>query len=129
LGEQAANSARPANGVISIKRLRVGVFIWVFLAWCGLSLGCRSAMARLRTDALTSSDPRRHIACVSGCVSVRWCTQLTEVTDDSECSQPRLLWRTKNISPSQGMSATDLKQLNAMADAARQKTRKGLGVR
>ena len=31
LGEQAANSARPAKGVISIKRLRVGVFIWEFL--------------------------------------------------------------------------------------------------
>ena len=28
LGEQAANSARPAKGVITIKRLRVGVFIW-----------------------------------------------------------------------------------------------------
>jgi hypothetical protein len=31
LGEQAANSARQAKGVISIKRLRVGVCIWGLL--------------------------------------------------------------------------------------------------
>ena len=31
LGEHAANSARQAKGVISIKRLRVGVCIWGFL--------------------------------------------------------------------------------------------------
>lgn len=37
LGEQAANSARQAKGVISIKRLRVGVCIWGFLVWRGLS--------------------------------------------------------------------------------------------
>lgn len=38
LGEQAANSAKPAKGVISIKRLRVGVFIWRLLVWRGLSV-------------------------------------------------------------------------------------------
>lgn len=53
LGEQAANSAKPTKGVISIKRLRVGVFIWGFLVWRGLSLGCQSEMAHQRTDALT----------------------------------------------------------------------------
>ena len=52
LGEQAANSARPAKGVISIKRLRVGVCIWGFLVWSGLSLGCRGAIARELTDEL-----------------------------------------------------------------------------
>ena len=92
LGEQAANSARPAKGVIAIKRLRVDVFIWGFLVWRGFSLECQSAMARQRTDALTSSDPRRHIACDCGCVSVRWGTQLTEVTDDSEGGHPSFLW-------------------------------------
>ena len=106
LGEQAANSARPAKGVISIKRLRVGVFIWGFLVRRGVSLGCQSAVARQRTDPLTLSDPRGHIACGSGCVSVRWCTQLTEVMDDSEGSHPGLLWHTQNISLSLGMSAT-----------------------
>ena len=106
LGEQAANSAKPAKGVISIKRLRVGVFIWGFLVWRGLSSGCQSAMARRRNDPVTSSDPRRHIACDSGCVSVRWCTQLTEVTDDSEGGHPSLLWQAQNISLSLGMSAT-----------------------
>ena len=102
LGEQAANNARPAKGVISIKRLRVGVSIWGFLDFRGVSLGCQSAMARQRTDAFTLSDPRRHIACGSGCVSVRWCTQLTEVTDDSKASHPGLLWQTQNNTLSLG---------------------------
>ena len=44
LGEQAANSARQAKGVISIKRLRVDVCIWGFLFWSGLSLGCQGAV-------------------------------------------------------------------------------------
>ena len=92
LGEQAANNARPAKGVISIKRLRVGVCIWGFLVWSGLSLGCQGAMARQRTNALTQSDSRGDIACGSGSVSVRWCTQLTEVTDDSEGGHPSFLW-------------------------------------
>lgn len=92
LGEQAANSARQAKGVISIKRLRVGVCIWGFLVWSGLSLGCQGAIARQRTDALTQSDSRGHIACGRGSVSVRWCTKLTEVTDDSEGSDPSLQW-------------------------------------
>lgn len=95
LGEQAANSARPAKGVISIKRRRVGVFIWEFLVRRGLSSGCQSAMARQRTDAFTLSDPRRHIACDSGCVSVRWFTQLTQATDDSEGSHPAFCGRRK----------------------------------
>jgi hypothetical protein len=106
LGEQAANSAKPAKGVISIKRLRVGVFIWGFLVWRGVSSGCQSAMARQRADPLKSSDPRRHIACDSSCVSVRWGTQLTEVTDDSEGSHPSLLWQAQNISLSLGINAT-----------------------
>ena len=92
LGEQAANSARPAKGVISIKRLRVGVSIRGFLVCRGVASGCQSAMARQRTDTFTLSDPRRHIACGSGFVSVRWCTQLTEVADDSDGSHPGLLW-------------------------------------
>ncbi len=93
LGEQAANSARQAKGVVSIKRLRVGVCIWGFLVWSGWSLGCQGAIARQRNDALTQSDSRRHIACGSSPVSVRWCTKLTEVTDDSEGSNPSLPWQ------------------------------------
>ncbi len=86
LGEQAANTARQAKGVISIKRLRVGVCIWGFLVWSGLSLGCRGSIARPRTDALTWSNARSHIACASCSVSVRWCTVIAEVAEDSQGS-------------------------------------------
>jgi hypothetical protein len=92
LGEQAANSARQAKGVISIKRLRVGVCILGFLVWSGLSLGCQGAIARQRTSALTQSDSRGYIACDSGFVSVRCCTNLTEFMDDSKGSNPSLPW-------------------------------------
>jgi hypothetical protein len=40
LGEHAANSARQAKGVISTKRLRVGICINGFLIRSDLSLGC-----------------------------------------------------------------------------------------
>jgi hypothetical protein len=50
LGEQAANSARPAKGVISMKRLRVGVCIWRFLFWSGCHEG---AEVQLPADGQT----------------------------------------------------------------------------
>jgi hypothetical protein len=89
LGEHAANSARHAKGVISTKRLRVGVCIWGFLVWSGLSFGCRGAIARHPGDALTWSASRSHVACGSGSVSVRQRTLRGEVTDDRERQQSK----------------------------------------
>ena len=113
LGEHAANSARHAKGVISTKRLRVGVCIWGFLVRSGLSLGCRGAIARHPGDALTWSALRKHVACGSGSVSVRRRTLRGEVADDRERQQskpsrpPRRRYRQSTVwfRDSQWMSA------------------------